>query len=143
MYLVKEGILENLVYSRFWGKRRGVDPTPGPVNTIIESNSDSATLEKMIAESDKALLIGRFWYIRTTDARTASVTGLTRDGVWMVENGKIAYPVKNLRFNESVIRMISEGNVEMIGKPERISSGVLLPAFKLKGFNFTSQSEAV
>lgn len=145
IYLVKNGMLENLNYSRFWAKRKKTNPTPGPVNTIIETNAKPIALEKMIAESKKALLIGRCWYIRTTDARTASVTGLTRDGVWMVENGKIAYPVKNLRFNQSMIQMLATGNVEMVGEPERIGGGnaSVMPALKLKRFNFTSQSEAV
>ena len=97
----------------------------------------------MIAGAKNALLIGRFWYIRTTDARTASVTGLTRDGVWMVKDGKVAYPVKNLRFNQSLIQMIEQGNVESVSAPERLGSTTLMPALKLKAFNFTSQSEAV
>ncbi len=143
VYLVKEGVLENLIYSRFWAKRRNMQPTPGPVNTIVDSSAKTFALEKMIAETKKALLIGRFWYIRTTDARTASVTGLTRDGVWMIENGKIAYPVKNFRFNQSLIGMIARGNVEMVGSPERVGNGTLMPALRLREFNFTSQSEAV
>ncbi len=145
VYLVKDGKLENLIYTRFWAKQKETKPTPGPINTIIESNAKSVTLEKMISETKKGLLIGRFWYIRTTDARTASVTGLTRDGVWMIEDGKIAYPVKNFRFNQSLIQMLAEGNVEMVGEPERIGGGnaSLIPALKLKEFNFTSQSEAV
>jgi predicted Zn-dependent protease len=145
IYLVKNGVLENLTYSRFWAKGKNTNPTPGPVNTIIESGEKANSLENMIKNTKKALLIGRFWYIRTTDARTASVTGLTRDGVWMIENGKIAYPVKNFRFNQSMIQMLEEGNVEMIGESERIGGGnaSLMPALKLKEFNFTSQSEAV
>ena len=144
IYLIKNGVLENLIYSRFWAKRKNAEPTPGPVNTIIESGGKPSAMEAMIQNSnEKTLLISRFWYIRTTDPRTASVTGLTRDGVWLIENGKIAYPVKNLRFNQSIVQMLASGNVEMIGAPERISSGVLLPALKLKEFNFTSQSEAV
>lgn len=145
IYLVKDGVLENLIYSRFWAKQKETAPTPGPVNTIMESSSKPIALEKMIASTEKALLISRFWYIRTTDARTASVTGLTRDGVWMVEDGKIAYPVKNFRFNQSMIQMLAEGNVEMIGESERVGGGnaSLMPALKLKEFNFTSQSEAV
>lgn len=142
--LVKNGVLENLIYSRFWAKKKNAEPTPGPVNLIIESGAEPTSLDEMIRDSkEKTLLISRFWYIRTTDPRTASVTGLTRDGVWLVENGKVAEPVKNLRFNQSIIQMLASGNVEMIGAPERISSGVLLPALKLKEFNFTSQSEAV
>ena len=145
IYLVKNGVLENLTYSRFWAKRKNTKATAGPVNTILESSGKASSLDEIIKGTKKALLIGRFWYIRTTDARTASVTGLTRDGVWMVENGKIAYPVKNFRFNQSMIQMLAQGNVEMIGNPERVGGGraSLMPALKLKGFNFTSQSEAV
>lgn len=141
--LVRKGVLENLVYSRFWAKQKEKPATPGPVNMIIRSNKAAASSGEMIANSKKALLIGRFWYIRTTDQRTASVTGLTRDGVWLVENGKIAYPVNNFRFNQSLIQMIAPGNVEMIGTPERIGRNTLLPALMLKEFNFTSVSQAV
>jgi predicted Zn-dependent protease len=145
IYLVKNGVLENLIYNRFWAKQKNVVPTPGPVNTIMESSEKPSSLDEMIKSTKKVLLISRFWYIRSTDPRTASVTGLTRDGVWMIEDGKISYPVKNFRFNQSMIQMLSQGNVEMIGEPERVGGGnaSLLPALKLKEFNFTSQSEAV
>jgi predicted Zn-dependent protease len=145
IYLVKNGVLENLVYSRFWAKQKNAVPTPGPVNTIMESSEKPSSLDEMIKSTKKGLLVSRFWYIRSTDPRTASVTGLTRDGVWMIEDGKIAYPVKNFRFNQSMIQMLGSGNVEMIGTPERIGGGnaSLLPALKLKAFNFTSASEAV
>lgn len=150
IYLVKNGVLENLIYSRFWAKQKGKEPTPGPVNTIFESSAKPATMEEMIASTTRGILISRFWYIRGTDQRTASSTGLTRDGLWMIENGKITYPVKNFRFNQSVVQMLAPGNVEMIGVSERVSGsegggggGSLLPALKLKAFNFTSQSEAV
>jgi predicted Zn-dependent protease len=111
-------------------------------------------MEEMIASTQRGILITRFWYIRSTDQRTASSTGLTRDGLWMIENGKITYPVKNFRFNQSVVQMLAPGNIEMIGASERVGGsegggggggggGSLLPALKLKAFNFTSQSEAV
>ncbi|HEX8268088.1 MAG TPA: TldD/PmbA family protein [Pyrinomonadaceae bacterium] len=148
IYLVKNGVLENLIFSRFWAKQKGGEPTPGPVNTIMETSAKTATMDEMISSMQKGLIISRFWYIRSTDPRTASSTGLTRDGVWYVENGKIQYPVKNFRFNQSVVQMLAPGNVEMMGAPERVGSGEggnasLLPALKLKAFNFTSQSEAV
>ncbi|MCB1025068.1 MAG: TldD/PmbA family protein [Acidobacteria bacterium] len=145
LYLVKNGVVENLIYSRFWAKEKGKSPTPGPVNTIIESSGETASIEEMIKATKRGLIISHFWYIRSTDPRTASVTGLTRDGIWMIEDGKIAYPVKNFRFNQSLIQMLADGNVEMISTPERVGTGnaSLLPAFKLKEFNFTSQSEAV
>lgn len=148
--MIKNGVLENLIYNRFWAKQKGKEPTPGPVNTIFETSGPTATIEDMIKSTAKGILVSRFWYIRTTDARTASSTGLTRDGVWYIENGKIQYPVKNFRFNQSITQMLAPGNVEMIGVSERVggsegggSNASLLPALKLKAFNFTSQSEAV
>ncbi|MBA2501610.1 MAG: TldD/PmbA family protein [Pyrinomonadaceae bacterium] len=150
IYLVRNGVLENLTYSRFWASQKGVQPTAGPVNNIMEGASGGASVDEMIRATPRGLLLSRFWYIRSVDPRTALVTGLTRDGVWFIENGRISYPVRNFRFNQSVIQMLAPGNVEMIGRPERVgsseaqgSSAALLPALKLKAFNFTSQSEAV
>ena len=94
----------------------------------------------------RGLIISRFWYIRATDPRVAGQTGLTRDGVWLVENGKISHPVKNFRFNQSNIQLLAPGNVDMIGVSERIGdtdSASLLPTLKVNAFNFTSLSEAV
>ena len=148
--MVKDGVVENLTYNRFWAKQKGKEPTPGPVNTIFETSGPTHSIEEMIKSTERGILVGRFWYIRSTDARTASSTGLTRDGVWLIENGKIAYPLRNFRFNQSVTQMLGPGNVLMVGKSERVggsegggSNASLLPALKLKAFNFTSQSEAV
>ncbi len=150
LYLVRNGVLENLIYNRFWAKQKSKQPTPGPVNTILSASGPAASMEDMIKSTARGIIVSRFWYIRGTDQRTASVTGLTRDGVWFIENGKVAYPVKNFRFNQSITQMLAPGNVEMIGVPERVGSSEgggagasLLPALKLKAFNFTSQSEAV
>ncbi|MGB7068538.1 MAG: TldD/PmbA family protein [Pyrinomonadaceae bacterium] len=150
MYLVRNGVLENLIYNRFWAKQKGKEPTPGPVNMILETSAEKSSVADMIASTKRGILVGRFWYIRSTDQRTASITGLTRDGLWLVENGKISHPVHNFRFNQSITQMIAPGNVEMIGTSERVGgsegggrSSALLPALKLKAFNFTSQSEAV
>jgi len=147
---VRSGVLEDLVYSRFWAQQKGKQPTPGPVNSILESSARPASIEEMIKATELGLLVGRFWYIRPVDPRTALATGLTRDGVWFVANGKIQYPVRNFRFNQSRVQMLAPGKVEMIGAPERVGSSevqgrapALLPALKLKQFNFTSQSEAV
>ena len=149
-YLVRNGVLESLVFNRYWAKQKGKEPTPGPVNTILETSAKPASLDEMIKSTVRGILVSRFWYIRPTDARTASSTGLTRDGVWLIENGKIAYPVKNFRFNQSITKMLAPGNVEMIGVSERVggsegggNNSSLLPALKLKVFNFTSLSEAV
>lgn len=148
IYLIKNGVLENLIYSRFWAKQASKEPTPGPVNSIMETTATLSKPEEMIKSTQRGILISRFWYIRSTDPRTQSLTGLTRDGVWYIENGKIQYPLKNFRFNQSIIQMLAPGNIEMVGASERVGSSEggnasLLPTLKLKAFNFTSQSEAV
>jgi predicted Zn-dependent protease len=147
---VRNGVVENLIYSRFWAKQKGKEPTPGPVNSIMESSQAPASLEDMIKSMDRGILLGRFWYIRGVDPRTVLQTGLTRDGIWYIEKGKIQYSVKNFRFNQSVMQLLAPGNIDMIGKPERVGSSEgqggnasLLPALKVKAFNFSSQSEAV
>ena len=150
IYLVRNGVVENLIYSRFWAKQKGKEPTPGPVNSIIESSVAPVPLEDLIKSMNRGLLLGRFWYVRGLDARTVSQTGLTRDGIWYIEKGKIQYPVKNFRFNQSVMRLLAPGNIDMIGKSERVGSSegqggnaALLPALKVKEFHFSSQSESV
>jgi predicted Zn-dependent protease len=150
IYFVRNGVLENLDYSRYWAQQQGKRPTPGPVNSILESSTPGVSVEEMIKATDRGLLVSRFWYIRSVDPRTASFTGLTRDGVWYIENGKIQHPVRNFRFNQSVLDLLAPGNVEMIGVSERVSGSEtqgrgasLTPALKVKQFHFTSQSEAV
>ena len=150
IYFVRQGVLENLEYSRYWAKEKGHEPTPGPVNTIVETSGPVASLEEMIRATKRGLLVSRFWYIRGVDPRTALFTGLTRDGVWLIEDGKIQYAVRNFRFNQSVLDLLAPGNVEMIGASERTSGSEsggrgasLTPALKVKEFHFSSLSEAV
>lgn len=150
IYFVRNGVLENLHYSRYWAKEKGKEPTAGPANQIIENSGPTSSVEEMIKATERGLLVSRFWYIRSVDPRTALFTGLTRDGVWWIENGKVQYPVRNFRFNQSVLELLAPGNVEMIGAPERVSNSEsqgrgasLTPALKVKQFHFTSQSEAV
>ena len=150
LHLVRNGVLETLVYSRFWAKKQQVEPTPGPVNAILESSAKPVAVEDMIRDTKRGLLIGRFWYIRSIDPRTISYTGLTRDGVWLIEDGKIQHPVQNFRFNQSSLELLGPGNVDSIGASERVSrsesqgeSSQMMPALKVKKFHLTSVSEAV
>lgn len=120
------------------------------MNVILESSKSPASLGDMIRSTDRGLLVTRFFYLRPVDPRTLLITGLTRDGVWYVEKGAIQYPVRNFRFNQSLLEMLAAGNVELIGAPERVGNSeaqglnsALLPALKVKQFHFTSQSEAV
>lgn len=147
LYLVRNGVLETMTYTRYWAKKKDKEPTPGPVNAILESNAAPVSLEDMVKDMRKGLLVSRFWYIRTVDPRTAAYTGLTRDGVWYIEDGKTQHPVRNFRFNQSVLQMLAPGNVELIGAAERVGGpgddAGLFPALKLREFNFTSLSDAI
>jgi predicted Zn-dependent protease len=105
-------------------------------------------LAKLIASTERGVLVTRLWYIRSVDPQQALFTGLTRDGTFWIEDGKIKYPLKNFRFNESPYKLLTE--VEALGTPqpavrsERYSDyRMLLPAIKVKAFRFTSLSDAV
>ena len=112
------------------------------MNYILESSTPPVALDTMIQGMERGLLITRFWYVRLVDGRSLMLTGLTRDGLWWIEKGRIQRPVRNLRFNQSVIAMLAPANVEAIGEPER-RSPMMVPALKLAGFTFTSISDAI
>ena len=103
----------------------------------------TASLEDLIKSTEKGILVTRFWYIRMVDPQTLLLTGLTRDGTFYIENGKIKFPIKNFRFNESPVIMLN--NVEALGKPERDQWNRMsyVPPMKIRDFTFTSLSDAV
>lgn len=140
--LIKAGVLENLVYNRYWAEQKKVPPTAGPVNYIFESSQPPMSLDDMIAATPRGLLISRFWYVRLVDPRTIVLTGLTRDGLWWIEKGRVSHPVRNLRFNQSVLAMLAPWNVQGVGSPQRLAPW-LVPALKLDSFTFTSISDAI
>ena len=86
--LVRAGVLENLEYSRFWAEQKKRPPTPGPVNYIVEGTQPAVSTDEMIKGMARGLVISRFWYVRLVDPRTIVLTGLTRDGLWWVEQGR-------------------------------------------------------
>ena len=101
--------------------------------------SDAKTLEQMISSTERGVLVTRLWYIREVDPYEKILTGMTRDGTFLVEDGKVRGGVKNFRFNESLIHMLS--NVEAMSIPVRASGeesfDMVVPAMKVKEFNFT------
>jgi predicted Zn-dependent protease len=111
---------------------------PFPTNFIMQGSD--ASLEDLIKDTKRGILVTRLWYIREVDPQTLLYTGLTRDGTFYIENGKIKYPIKNLRFNESPVIMLN--NLEALGKPMRML-GNLIPPIKVRDFTFTSLSDAV
>ena len=135
---IENGVGKNLAYSRYWAEQKGVDPVPFPSNGIMAGGDES--LEDMIKGTKKGILVTRFWYIRSVDPQTLLYTGLTRDGTFYIENGKIKFPVKNFRFNESPIIMLN--NLESLGQQVRVN-GNLIPYMKIRDFTFTSLSDAV
>ncbi|TFW35218.1 TldD/PmbA family protein [Massilia horti] len=142
--LVKDGRINALDYSLFWAKQKGVRPTARGGN-IIMAGTDKSTAE-LIANTKKGVLVTRTWYIRMVDPQSVLLTGLTRDGTFYIENGKIKHPIKNFRFNESPVTMLN--NIEEIGKPVVIGGdesrfSMMIPSMKVRDFNFTSLSDAV
>lgn len=138
MNWVENGVVKNLAYSRYWAQKSGVDPVPFAPNGIMDGGD--ASLEDLIKDTKKGILVTRLWYIRGVDPQTLLYTGLTRDGTFYIENGKIKHPVKNFRFNESPIIMLN--NLETLGQQVRID-GNLIPYMKCRDFTFTSLSDAV
>jgi predicted Zn-dependent protease len=141
---VENGVLKNLFYSRFWAKKQGKDPTGFP--TTMKMLGGEASVDDMVRSTPRGVLVTRFWYLRQVDPRTLLYTGLTRDGTFLIEDGKISKAVRNLRFNESPLFML--GKLEMIGRPVRLAGteaggNVVLPPIKVRDFHFTSVSEAV
>ncbi len=135
---IENGVVKNLAYDRFWAQEKGVNAVPFPPNIIMEGGT--ASLEDLIKDTKKGILVTRLWYIRGVDPQTLLFTGLTRDGTFYIENGKIKHPVKNFRFNESPIIMLN--NLETLGQQVRID-GNLIPYMKIRDFTFTSLSDAV
>jgi len=138
MSWLENGVVKNLFYSRYWADQKGVEAVPSPSNGIMEGGD--ASLEDLIKDTKRGVLVTRLWYIRTVDPQTLLYTGLTRDGTFFIENGKIKHPVKNFRFNESPIIMLN--NLEELGQQVRID-GNLIPYMKIRDFTFTSLSDAV
>jgi predicted Zn-dependent protease len=143
-----KGVLKNLSYSRYWAQKQGKTATPNPGNLIMDGGT--ATIDDLIKGVERGVLVTRFWYIRSLDPQTLLVTGLTRDGLFLIEKGKVTRPVKNMRWNESPVFALN--NLDAMTVPERTVSGegvggsgfsVVCPAARIREFTFTSGSDAV
>ena len=142
---VENGVVKDLIYSRFWAQKTGHPPVAYPTNLVMTGGKTST--EEMIQNTRKGILVTRLWYIREVDPRTLLFTGLTRDGTFLIENGKITKPIKNFRFNESPVSMLN--NIEAMGPSERATGSevedwsVSVPPLLVKDFTFSSLSDAV
>jgi predicted Zn-dependent protease len=144
---VENGVLKSLAYSRFWAMKQNMAPRANPSNFIMTGGD--ASQDDLIRSVKRGVLITRFWYIRPLNPRIISFTGLTRDGTFLIENGKITRPVTNFRFNQSLAELLA--GVEMLGKPTRVAADessasgtpVIVPPLKIKEFNLASVSDAI
>jgi predicted Zn-dependent protease len=150
--IVENGVVKSLVYSRRSAKEFKVEPTGHALsepnsrgehlaNIVMEGGSTS--LDEMIRTTDRGVLLTRVWYVREVDPSTKIVTGMTRDGTFLIEHGRIVSGVKNLRFNESLIEML--GRVEALGESVRAdgeeSMPAVVPPMKVAYFNFESTTK--
>jgi len=147
--LVEKGVVKGVVYARQTAHKMKTEPTghgfplpnefgEAPMNIVMEGNK--ASLDEMIRSTERGLLVTRLWYIREVDPYQKILTGMTRDGTFWIENGKVQHGLRNLRFNQSVIEMLNQ--VEMLGQPQRTageeSFEMVVPAMKVRDFSFSS-----
>jgi predicted Zn-dependent protease len=146
---IENGMLKGLSYSRYWAQKSGKQPTGGggggggfggPAGGLHMAGTDTS-VDQLVAGTERGILVTRFWYIRFLDQRTVMLTGLTRDGTFLIEKGKVTRPLRNFRFNESPLFMLNK--LEAIGRAERVEADTVMPALKVKDFQFTSLSDAV
>jgi predicted Zn-dependent protease len=158
---VDKGVIANLAYDRYWAGKTGKQPTPSPgggfgggggggfgggaaqASLILEGGNQ--TVDQLIASVERGLLVTHFWYIRFVNQQTLQHTGLTRDGLFLIENGKITTPVMNFRFLESPVRLLK--NTLRLGQAVRVrglEGGMMIaPALVATDFPLPSISDAI
>jgi predicted Zn-dependent protease len=140
---IEKGVVKNLSYDRYWAAKTGKEPTPGAQSLILDGGEGRAA--DLIKDVERGLLVTRFWYIRVVNLQTVQMTGLTRDGLFLIEKGQVTQPVMNFRFNESPVRLLQ--NTIKVGKPQRArgaeGAGMIAPPIVAKDFLFSSISDAI
>ena len=146
---ITDGTLTDLARSRAWARKTGAaHPRPYVGNLVLDGGDGGATLDEMVANTERGLLLTCLWYIREVDPQTLLLTGLTRDGVYLVENGQVQGVVNNFRFNESPIDLL--GRIAEVGRTEPTLSRewsdyfrrTAMPALRIPDFNMSTVSQA-
>ncbi|MBV8148445.1 MAG: TldD/PmbA family protein [Candidatus Eremiobacteraeota bacterium] len=149
--LVENGVVRNIVTDSYYARKLNRINTghalpapnaygPQPRNLVIEGGPKS--LRELIAETKRGLLVTRFWYIRTVDHKKAIVTGMTRDGTFLIEEGRLKHGVRNMRFNQSILDALRA--CEFTSEQKRSGQyhySLVAPAAKIDNFHFTSGTE--
>jgi predicted Zn-dependent protease len=144
---VQDGVLADLIRTRSWAARTGAEPRPMVGNLILDAGG-TASLDELVAGTERGLLLTCLWYIREVDPQTLLLTGLTRDGVYLVEDGQVTGAVNNFRFNESPVDLL--GRASDVGRTERTLSRewsdyftrTAMPALRVPDFNMSTVSPA-
>jgi predicted Zn-dependent protease len=138
---VAQGVIKRLYHNRYWGQQQGT-PADAAREPLIIDGEDRSVAD-LVAGCERGLLVKNLWYIRFVDTRTLTLTGMTRDGVFLVEKGKIVRPVKNMRWNESPITFLQ--NVVGMSRAQRVGSWVdmRVPAIHSRAFTFTSVTDSI
>ena len=145
---ISEGVLANLIRPRAWALKTTAPATAAVDNLILEDSTATADLDAMVAATERGLLLTTLWYIREVDPQTLLLTGLTRDGVFLVEGGEVTGAVNNFRFNESPVDLLGRAN--QAGRTERTLprewndwfTRTAMPALRVPDFNMSSISPA-
>jgi predicted Zn-dependent protease len=146
---VDKGVLKNLFYDRTWAARQKKEPSATSTNMSLVMEGGDTTMEQMIKSTKRGLIVTFFWYIRPVDQPTLLNTGMTRDGLFLIENGEVVGPVQNFRWNMSPL--VGYNNVTAVGKAVPIHTGesydgpgtALVPPVRIEDFYMTSVSPAV
>lgn len=145
---IAEGKLASLLQTRYSAGLSGLPLTPAVDNLIMRSPEGGRTLEEMVADTERGLLVTCLWYIRQVDPQTLLLTGLTRDGVYLVEGGEVVGEVNNFRFNESPVDLL--GRITEVGASEQTLprewndyfTRTIMPAVRVPDFNMSTVSQA-
>jgi predicted Zn-dependent protease len=141
---VEHGVLKELAYPRSYGIANLGKNTGLPSNGAFRMSGGTVTIDEMIAGTKRGVLVTRFSSVAVVDESSLLSTGYTRDGLWLIENGKISKSIKNFRFTESPMFILN--NVEQLGAPRRVfhpAAPIVVPPLKVRDFSFTSLSDAV
>lgn len=150
--LIENGVAKGIVYDSYYAFKHHTESTghalpqpssfgPLPLNVFMKEGKSS--IEDMIKNVKRGILVSRFHYTNPLDPKRVIITGMTRDGTFMIENGKISYPVKNMRFTQNMIELLN--NVLEISKDRKLQKGMIhvsfVPSIRVKEFNFTGRTE--
>lgn len=136
--IIKDGIPQTLSYSQYWAEKQGKPPTGGMYPIVMSGSTQS--IEDLIANTERGIFVSRAWYVRYVNPRTLEVTGMTRDGTFLIEDGKLVYPIKNLRFNQSLPEMLN--NLVAVSEVQRCGSSII-PGCRVDNFRFSSVTDSI